>query len=95
MFASMSCADAMIHRRAGEHRLPRLRVESVDATGAGDTFLASPVAVRGWSLRQRNGAGCHIYGVDASLPRYDAFLAFLGRQARPKQCSRAALWSVQ
>jgi hypothetical protein len=83
MFASMSCADAMIHWRAGEHWLPRLRVESVDATGAGDTILAGPVVVRGGSLRQRSGAGCHIYGVDASLRRCDALLAFLGRQARP------------
>ncbi|MFL5802363.1 MAG: PfkB family carbohydrate kinase [Roseiflexaceae bacterium] len=76
--------------REGEHWLPRLPVRAVDATGAGDAFLAGLVAMRlaGWSWPEAGrfaSAAAALtttsFGVEVSLPRREAVLAFLERQA--------------
>ncbi len=72
-----------------EQWLPRQLVHSVDATGAGDAFLAGLVAMRleghMWPEAGRFASVAAAltttsFGVETSLPRRDAVLAFLERK---------------
>ena len=84
--------------RDGEHWLPRLPVRSVDATGAGDAFLAGLVVRRlegrSWADAGRFASAAAAltttaFGVDTSLPRRDSVLDFLAHHERHDEVGRS------